>query len=69
MNSIVKSLDVNEDENIVMRLKNWDIIIKHYKNKNKIEEVFLKTHSIGEVGGIVLFLIQEKFLHEVIIKF
>ena len=53
MNSIVKSLDVNEDEDIVMGLKNGDIIIKHYKDKNKIEEVFLKTHSMGEIGGIV----------------
>ncbi len=53
MNSIVKSLDVNEDEDIVMGLKNGDIVIKHYKDKNKIEEIFLKTHSIGEVGGMV----------------
>ena len=53
MNSIVKSLDVNEDEDIVMGLKNGDIIIKHYKDKNQIEEVFLKTHSVGEVGGVV----------------
>ena len=54
MNSIVKALDVNEDEDIVMGLKNGDIIIKHYRDPNKSEELFLKTHSTGEVGGIVL---------------
>ncbi len=40
MNSIVKLLDVNEDEDIVMGLKIGDIIIKNYKDKNKMKKFF-----------------------------
>lgn len=52
MNSIVKSLDVNEDEDIVMGLKNGDIIIKHYREPSKREVTFLKSHCEGSIGGI-----------------
>ncbi len=52
MNSIIKSLDVNEDEDLVMGLKNGDIIIKHLKDYIKREEIFLQSHSEGQIGGL-----------------
>lgn len=52
MESVVKSIDVNEDEDIAMGLKNGDIIIKHYRDPTKREVTFLKCHSEGSVGGL-----------------
>ena len=52
MNSIVKALDVNEEEDIVMGLKNGDIIIKHYREPAKREVTFLKSHCEGSIGGL-----------------
>ena len=53
MNSIVKSLDVNEEENILMGLKNGQIIIKHMNDQLKKEELFIESHSEGQIGGLV----------------
>ena len=53
INSIVKSLDVNDDENILMGLKNGQIIIKHMKDQIKREELFIESHSEGQIGGLV----------------
>ena len=52
-NSIVKSLDVNEEENILMGLKNGQIIIKHMKDPIKREEIFIESHSEAQIGGLV----------------
>ena len=53
INSIVKSLDVNDDENILMGLKNGQIIIKHMKDQIKREELFIESHSESQIGGLV----------------
>ncbi len=53
INSIVKSLDVNDDENILMGLKNGQIIIKHMKDQIKREELFIESHSESQIGCLV----------------
>ena len=53
INSIVKSLDVNDDENILMGLKNGQIIIKRMKDQIKREELFIESHSESQIGGLV----------------
>lgn len=50
--NIVNSLDVNEDGSILMGLKNGNIQILHYKEKNKRTDIICKSHSVGSVRGL-----------------
>ena len=50
--SPVRALDVNEDEDLVLGLKNGCIKIKKLKDSTKTETVFLKSHSTGSIGGL-----------------
>ena len=50
--SPVRALDVNEDENLVLGLKNGNIKIKKLKDSTKTETIFLKSHSMGSIGGL-----------------
>jgi WD40 repeat protein len=50
--SPVRALDVNEDENLVLGLKNGNIKIKKLKDSTKTETIFLKSHSSGSIGGL-----------------
>ena len=52
LKSVVKSIDVNEDFQMILGLKNGDIILKHWEDKTEYEEVYLKSHSKGSVGGL-----------------
>ena len=52
LKSVVKSIDVNEDFQMILGLKNGDIILKHWEDKTKYEEVYLKSHSEGSIGGL-----------------
>ena len=45
MNSVVKSLDVNINHQIIMGLKNGEIKIKFYGTNTKHEQSIIKTHS------------------------
>ncbi|MCQ2820381.1 MAG: hypothetical protein MJ252_24210 [archaeon] len=51
MESVVRSLDINDDEEIVMGLKNGSIVIMNYKN-NKRQDLFLKSHCVGSIRGL-----------------
>jgi WD40 repeat protein len=50
--SPVKALDVNEDEDLVLGLKNGSIKIKKLKDETKSESIFLRSHSFGTIGGL-----------------
>ena len=52
LKSVVKSIDVNEDFQMILGLKNGDIILKHWEDKTEYEEVYLKSHSEGSIGGL-----------------
>ena len=52
LKSVVKSIDVNEDFQMILGLKNGDIILKHWQDKTEYEEVYLKSHSEGSIGGL-----------------
>ena len=52
LKSIVKSIDVNSDFQMILGLKNGDIILKHWEDKTKYEEVYLQSHSEGSIGGM-----------------
>ena len=52
LKSVVKSIDVNDDFQMILGLKNGDIILKHWEDKTKYEEEYLKSHSEGSIGGI-----------------
>ena len=47
MDSVVKSLDVNMNNQIIMGLKNGEIKIKYYGTITKHEQSILKAHSFG----------------------
>ncbi len=52
LKSVVKSIDINDDFQMILGLKNGDIILKHWEDKTKYEEVYLKSHSEGSIGGM-----------------
>ena len=52
MNSVVKSLDVNINHQIIMGLKNGEIKIKFYGTDTKHEQSIIKTHSSGNINDI-----------------
>ena len=52
MNSIVKSLDVNSNNQIIMGLKNGEIKIKYYGKITKHEQSIIKAHSFGNINDI-----------------
>ena len=52
MNSVVKSLDVNMNNNIIMGLKNGEIIMKYYGTSTKHNQSIIKSHSTGEINDI-----------------
>ena len=52
LNSVVKSIDVNDDFQMILGLKNGDIIVKHWEDKTKYEEVYLKSHCEGSICGM-----------------
>ena len=52
MDSVVKSLDVNRNNNIIMGLKNGEIKMKFYGTKTKHEQSILKAHSTGNINDI-----------------
>ena len=53
MNSVVKSLDVNMNNNIIMGLKSGEIVIKYYGTNTKHEQAIIKAHSTGNINDIV----------------
>ncbi len=61
MNSIVRSLDVSQDNKIIMGLKNGEIKIKYYGTKTKHEQSLIKTHSEGEINDII-YIPEKKIL-------
>jgi WD40 repeat protein len=61
MNSIVRSLDVSQDNKIIMGLKNGEIKIKYYGTKTKHEQSIIKTHSEGEINDII-YIPEKKIL-------
>ena len=52
MDSVVKSLDVNINKQIIMGLKNGEIKIKFYGTDTKHEQTFIKSHSSGSINDI-----------------
>ncbi len=52
LKSVVKSIDVNDDFQMILGLKNGDIILKHWEDKTKYEEEYLKSHCEGSIGGM-----------------
>ena len=52
MNSVVKSLDVNINHQIIMGLKNGEIKIKFYGTDTKHEQTIIKSHSSGSINDI-----------------
>ena len=52
LKSVVKSIDVNDDFQMILGLKNGDIILKHWEDKTKYEEVYLKSHCEGSICGM-----------------
>ena len=52
MNSVVKSLDVNINHQIIMGLKNGEIKIKFYGTNTKHELTLIKSHSSGNINDI-----------------
>ena len=61
MNSIVKSLDVSQDNKIIMGLKNGEIKIKYYGTKTKHDLPVLKAHSEGQNNDII-YIPEKKIL-------
>lgn len=52
MDSLVKSLDVNINHQIIMGLKNGEIKIKFYGTDTKHEQTIIKSHSSGSINDI-----------------
>ena len=52
MDSVVKSLDVNINKQIIMGLKNGEIKIKFYGTDTKHEQTIIKSHSSGSINDI-----------------
>ena len=52
MDSVVKSLDVNINNQIIMGLKNGEIKIKFYGTNTKHEQSIIKSHSTGNINDI-----------------
>ena len=52
LKSVVKSIDVNDDFQMILGLKNGDIILKHWEDTTKYEEEYLKSHCEGSIGGM-----------------
>ena len=50
--SVVKSIDVNDDSQMILGLKNGDIVLKHWEDTTNYEEVYLQSHSEGSIGGM-----------------
>ena len=61
LKSVVKSIDVNADFQMILGLKNGDIVLKHWEDKTKYEEVYLQSHSEGSIGGLA-FVPEYKLL-------
>ena len=59
--SVVKSIDVNDDFQMILGMKNGDIVLKHWEDSTKFEEVYLKSHSEGSIGGLA-FVPEYKLL-------
>ena len=60
-NSVVKSLDVSQDNKIIMGMKNGEIKIKYYGTKTKHEQVIIRAHSEGQINDIV-YIPEKKIL-------
>ena len=52
MSSVVKSLDVNMNNNIIMGLKNGEIVMKYYGTNTKHVQSIIKAHSSGSINDI-----------------
>ena len=52
LKSVVKSIDVNDDFQMILGLKNGDIVLKHWEDSTKYEEVYLKSHCEGSICGM-----------------
>ena len=50
--SIVNSIDVNDEGMLLMGMKNGNIVIMHYKDKSKRTDIICKSHSLGSVRGL-----------------
>jgi WD40 repeat protein len=61
LKSVVKSIDVNNDFQMILGLKNGDIILKHMEDPTKYEEVYLKSHNEGSICGMA-FVPEYKLL-------
>ena len=61
MNSVVKSLDVSEDNKIIMGLKNGEVKVKFYGTKTKHEQSIIKAHCSGNINDIV-YIPEKKIL-------
>jgi len=59
-NSIVKSLDVSQDNKIIMGLKNGEIIIKYYGTNTKHDLPIIKAHS--EQINDIIYIPEKKIL-------
>ena len=60
-NSVVKSLDVSQDNKIIMGMKNGEIKIKYYGTKTKHEQVIIRAHSEGQINDII-YIPEKKIL-------
>ena len=54
LKSIVKSIDINDGFQMILGLKNGDIVLKHWEDSTKYEEVYLKSHCEGSICGMAL---------------
>ena len=61
MNSVVKSLDVSQDNKIIMGLKNGEIKIKYYGTRTKHDQSIIKAHSEGEINDLI-YIPEKKIL-------
>ena len=61
MDSVVRSLDVSQDNKIIMGLKNGEIKIKFYGAKTKHDQSIVKGHSEGQINDIV-YIPEKKIL-------
>ena len=61
MNSVVKSLDVSQDNKIIMGLKNGEIKIKYYGTGTKHDQSIIKAHSEGEINDLI-YIPEKKIL-------
>ena len=52
LKSVVKSIDINDSFQMILGLKNGDIILKHWEDSTRYEETFLKSHCEGSICGM-----------------